>query len=198
MSLEHIIRIAEVDAQAVIAGAVITVPNYWSQAERQAMLDAADLAGLNVYALLNENTAAALQFGIDRKYDNETVPQTHLFYNMGATSTKVSIATFVPRLGKDGRIEGSVEVLSYAYDRSLGGQYFEPALTAFIADAVNAQLKAKGLTDDIRAHPRPFAKVRLAAGKESRAVRQSGIAHSPRIIVARHRFQGENHSRGIL
>jgi molecular chaperone DnaK (HSP70) len=89
MSLEHIVKISEADAETFLSGATLTVPNFFTQVERQALLDSADLASLNVYALVNENTAAAIQYGIDRTYTNETEPHTILLYNMGSTSTNV-------------------------------------------------------------------------------------------------------------
>jgi len=63
------------------------VPAFWTQKERQALLDAASLAGLNVLSLLNENVAGAIQYGIDFDFQPE---QTYniIFYNMGAAYTQ--------------------------------------------------------------------------------------------------------------
>ena len=180
MSLEHVIKISEADAETFVSGATITVPSYFTQVERQAMLDAADLAGLNVYALLNENTAAAIQYGIDRTYTNETQPHTILLYNMGSTSTKVSIVTFSARQVKDGRknkTEGGLEVLSLGYDPRLGGQYFESILTDRIAAEVNQQLKTKGKAGDVREHPRALAKIRSAADKAKNVLSANQDTH---------------------
>jgi hypoxia up-regulated 1 len=71
-----------------IKDVVITVPPYLTQTERQAVLDAADLAGLHVLRLLNAETAVALHYGITRKFN--ATPEYHIFYDMGAASTKVS------------------------------------------------------------------------------------------------------------
>ena len=170
MSLEHIVRISEVDSGAAVAGAVITVPPFFAQSQRQAILDAADLIGLNVYALVNENTGAAIQYGVDRKYDANTTADTVLFYNMGSTSTKVTIATFQPKIVKESarknRTEGEVEVRANAYDATLGGQYFEAKLTQYIGEQVNSILASKGhKKDDIFTLPKQLAKIRSAAEK---------------------------------
>ena len=69
-----------------IVDVVITVPPYFNQFERQAILDAADLAGLNVLQLINVDTAVALHYGITRKFNTT---EYHVFYDMGAASTKV-------------------------------------------------------------------------------------------------------------
>jgi hypoxia up-regulated 1 len=171
MSFHHLVKCAEVDNNGVvIKDVVLTVPEYFSQQQRQAILDAADLAGLNVLSLINENSAAAIQYGIDRKYDNETQPHTVVLYNMGSTSTKVSVARFsgysVKGSGKNkNKVVGQVEILGTASDFNLGGAHFELVITNYIADEVNAQLKAKGQTEDIRKNARAMAKIRLSAEK---------------------------------
>jgi hypoxia up-regulated 1 len=64
------------------------VPAWFGQAQRQALLDAAGLAGLNVLSLVNSHAAAALQFGIERSFANTT--EHVLFYDMGSSSTQVT------------------------------------------------------------------------------------------------------------
>ena len=65
---------------------VITVPEFATAHERRALLDAADVAGLTVLSLMDENTAAALQHAISQTYEEDT---NVLFYNMGANSIQV-------------------------------------------------------------------------------------------------------------
>jgi hypoxia up-regulated 1 len=69
-----------------IKDCVITVPSSFTQHERAAMYTAAEIADLNILTLIEENTAAALHYGIDRVFDT---PYNVLFYNMGAGSTQV-------------------------------------------------------------------------------------------------------------
>lgn len=66
----------------------VQVPAWYGQAQRQAMLDAAGLAGLNVLSLVNSHAAAALQFGIERSFANKS--EHVLFYDMGSSSTQVT------------------------------------------------------------------------------------------------------------
>jgi len=173
MSLQHIQKIAEADAEGgSVRDCVLTVPPHWTQRERAAILDAAELAGLNVLALTNENTAAAIQYGIERKYEgNGNDTHTALFYNMGSTSTKVTLADYSSWTRKErggrNRTVGQVEVRGIAYDASLGGHAFEARISDWVTNEVNKQLESiKGAsTTNIRTNMRAMAKVRAAAEK---------------------------------
>lgn len=165
MTLQHIKHIAEEDSGTPVKDCVITVPEFFTQKERQAMLDAAELAGLNVLSLINENSAALIQYGIDRKY---SVNETHrvIIYNMGSSSTKVTLATLSgyvePRKNKT---VGQFEVNAVAWDETLGGQAFEVLLMDWMAGEVNKQLAAKGDKTDVRTNTRVMAKIRAQAVK---------------------------------
>merc|ERR1712228_336982 len=93
MKLKHIKKMAEKETESDIKDCVITVPEFWSYKERQALLDSSQMAGLNVLGLINENTAAALQYALNREYaENKT--EIVIFYNFGATSLKVNIVKY--------------------------------------------------------------------------------------------------------
>jgi len=111
-------RRAEESLGGELDGAVITVPAYFDDAQRQATKDAARLAGLNVLRLLNEPTAAAIAYGLDKK--NES---TIVVYDLGGGTFDISVL----RLSK-----GVFEVLSTAGDTSLGGDDFDQALAGWI------------------------------------------------------------------
>ena len=170
MSLQHIMKIAESDAESPVKDCVITVPPYWTHRERQALIDAAEIAGLNVLSLLNENTAAAIQYGIDRKY-NASETHTILLYNMGSTSTKVNLAHYSgfvrkERGGKGNKTIGQFEMKSMGYDDTLGGHAFEMRIVDHVVDEVNKQLAAKTKKQyDIRTNAKAMAKIRSAAEK---------------------------------
>lgn len=169
MNLQHVIKISETDAEQPCKDAVIVVPPYWSYRERQAMLDAAEIAGINVLSLINENTAAAIQYGIDRKYEANSTTHRALFYNMGSTSTKVSLFEFTPYTKRESRSKnrtvGQFELKTSTYDGTLGGYYFEARIVDFVAKEVNKQLQAKNSKADIYKNPRAMAKIRSAAEK---------------------------------
>ena len=111
-----------------LVGAVITVPAYFDDAQRQATKDAARLAGLNVLRLLNEPTAAAVAYGLDQKAEGVVA-----IYDLGGGTFDISIL----------RLTGGVfEVLATGGDSALGGDDFDHA----VADWVIAQA---GLSSDL-------------------------------------------------
>jgi len=100
-------------------GAVITVPAYFDDAQRQSTRDAATVAGINVLRLLNEPTAAALAYGLNERSDGQTVA----VFDLGGGTFDISI------LKLD---DGVFQVLSTAGDTHLGGDDFDQALAAIL------------------------------------------------------------------
>lgn len=148
---------------------VFTVPSFATQAERQAYLDTAALAEFNVLGLIDENTAAALNYGMDKVYEE---PKTFLFYNFGASALQVSVIKYhvfeVPesKYSKKMKTVGSIEVLGKAWDQTLGGQAFDHRLVEYMADHFNREWnKARGHEKDVRDIPRAMTKIRLQANK---------------------------------
>lgn len=103
-----------------ITDAVITIPAYFNDAQRQATKDAGKIAGLNVLRIINEPTAAALAYGLDKKF-NETI----LVYDLGGGTFDVSIL----EVG-----DGVFEVKSTSGDTHLGGDNFDKAIVDWMAD----------------------------------------------------------------
>lgn len=121
---------AEKSLGGELVGAVITVPAYFDDAQRQATKDAARLAGLNVLRLLNEPTAAAVAYGLDNAAEG-----TYVIYDLGGGTFDVSIL----KLSK-----GVFEVLATNGDSALGGDDFDRRIFCWILEAskckpVNAQ-----------------------------------------------------------
>ncbi|MDG1937338.1 MAG: Fe-S protein assembly chaperone HscA [Pseudomonadales bacterium] len=115
-----------------IDGAVITVPAYFDDAQRQATKDAATLAGLNVLRLINEPTAAAVAYGLDKADDRHIV-----VYDLGGGTFDVSILQLS---------EGVFEVLATGGDSALGGDDFDLAIVAWAlseAEITQAELSAQ-------------------------------------------------------
>ena len=148
---------------------VLTVPSFYTQHERRALLDAAELAELNVLALVNENTAAALHFGIDRIDEK---PLNYLFYNMGAGALQVSVVRYLSyphkatKYAKEKNV-GAFEVLGTSWDATLGGSSFDARLVEFMADEFNVVWNEKRKTKgkDVRDYPRAMAKLMIQANK---------------------------------
>lgn len=149
---------------------VLTVPCFATVHERRALLDAAMLADLNVLGLLEENTASALHYAMDKQFPE---PQTLVFYNMGGTAVQVSVVKFynynITTAGSTKpKTVGALEVLSKAWDSTVGGQSFDHRLVEHLADEFNAlwdKKRGDGQHKDIRKIPRPMTKLRLQANK---------------------------------
>ena len=127
-----------------IAKAVITVPAYFNDAQRQATKDAGTIAGLEVLRIINEPTASALAYGIDKEGDS-----TVLVYDLGGGTFDVSIL----QLG-----DGVFEVKSTAGNNRLGGDDFDKRVIDYLAD----EFKKKEGTD-LRKDPVAMQRLRDAA-----------------------------------
>lgn len=115
---------AEASLGGELVGAVITVPAYFDDAQRQATKDAARLAGLNVLRLLNEPTAAAVAYGLDQHGDNHQQGVVAI-YDLGGGTFDISIL----------RLTGGVfEVLATGGDSALGGDDFDHAIASWIVE----------------------------------------------------------------
>lgn len=130
MILQNLKKTAEAYLGETVDKAVITVPAYFNDAQRQATKDAGKIAGLEVLRIINEPTAAALAYGID-KTDKE---QTVLVFDLGGGTFDVSILSLA---------DGTFEVLSTAGDNVLGGDDFDKA----IMDWLVAEFKAESGVD---------------------------------------------------
>ena len=119
---------AEESLAGELSGAVITVPAYFDDAQRQATKDAARLAGINVLRLLNEPTAAAVAYGLDRGSEG-----VHVVYDLGGGTFDVSILRFT---------RGVFEVLATAGDSALGGDDFDHLLAQWL-------MEQAGIVDDL-------------------------------------------------
>ena len=121
MILQYLKEYAEGYLGEKVDKAVITVPAYFNDAQRQATKDAGRIAGLNVERIINEPTAAALAFGID-KVDKE---QRIMVFDLGGGTFDVSILDLA---------DGTFEVLATAGDNKLGGDDFDNALVDYMAE----------------------------------------------------------------
>jgi len=116
--LKHLKQRAEATLGGALVGAVITVPAYFDDAQRQATKDAATLAGLNVLRLLNEPTAAAVAYGLDQKAEGVFV-----IFDLGGGTFDISVL----RLS-----QGVFEVLATAGDSALGGDDLDHAIAGWM------------------------------------------------------------------
>ena len=145
-----ILQKLKLDAEAylgeTISDAVITVPAYFNDSQRQATKDAGRIAGLNVRRIINEPTAASLAYGMDKKKDEKIA-----VYDLGGGTFDISILD----LG-----EGTCEVMATNGDTHLGGDDFDNALIDWLADDFKA---ANGI--DLKADPMALQRLKEAAEK---------------------------------
>ena len=144
--LQKMKETAEKYTGETVSKAVITVPAYFNDAQRQATKDAGKIAGLEVLRIVNEPTAAALAYGLDKKKTGKIV-----VYDLGGGTFDVSIL----ELG-----DGVFEVLSTNGDTALGGEDFDAALTQYIIDEFK---KSDGI--DLSKDKLALQRVREAAEK---------------------------------
>jgi molecular chaperone DnaK len=116
--------------------AVVTVPAYFADAQRKATIEAGRLAGLNVARIINEPTAAALAYGLQKSGVEETV----LIYDLGGGTFDVTVA----RIGPE-----EVNVLSTAGDRDLGGKDWDDLIATYLAEKFAADTGLDPLDDPV-------------------------------------------------
>ncbi|XP_030562794.1 heat shock protein 68-like [Drosophila novamexicana] len=151
---------AEAYLGTTIRDAVITVPAYFNDSQRQATKDAGAIAGLNVLRIINEPTAAALAYGLDKNLKGE---RNVLIFDLGGGTFDVSILTID---------EGSLfEVRSTAGDTHLGGEDFDNRLVNHFADEFKRKFKK-----DLRSNPRALRRLRTAAERAKRTLSSSSEA----------------------
>ena len=155
MILQKLKQDAEAYLGEPVTDAVITVPAYFSDSQRQATKDAGKIAGLNVLRIINEPTAAALAYGMDKETN-----QKILIYDLGAGTFDVSIL----EIG-----DGVFEVLATAGNNRLGGDDFDERIMNYIADEFK---KSHGI--DLRNDR--MAKQRLKEAAEKAKIELSGMA----------------------
>jgi heat shock protein 5 len=152
MILVKMKEIAEAYLGKEITNAVVTVPAYFNDAQRQATKDAGVIAGLNVLRIINEPTAAAIAYGLDKKSKEKNI----LVYDLGGGTFDVSILTID---------EGVFEVLATNGDTHLGGEDFDQRLMTHFIKLIK---KKHGV--DLSENQRAIAKLRREMEKAKRAL----------------------------
>ena len=125
--LKKLKSVAEENLGGELMGTVVTVPAYFDDAQRQATKDACELAGLNVLRLINEPTAAAVAYGLDKKSMGHFV-----VFDLGGGTFDVSILNLS---------KGLFEVLATHGDANLGGDDFDQAIVNFLNDEYKLKVK---------------------------------------------------------
>ncbi len=147
MTLQKMKKTAEDYLGQTVTEAVITVPAYFNDAQRQATKEAGEIAGLKVMRIINEPTAAALAYGLDKKGQDQKIA----VYDLGGGTFDISVL----ELG-----DGVFEVLSTNGDTHLGGDDFDHVIIDWLADEFKAE---EGI--DLRLDPMSLQRIKEAAEK---------------------------------
>merc|ERR1712178_245787 len=139
--------------------AVITVPAHFSDSQRQAVIDAGTISGLNVLRIINEPTAAAIAYGLDKKGDEKNV----LIFDLGGGTFDVSLLTIE---------EGIFEVKSTAGDTHLGGEDFDNRMVDFFLQEFKRRHRK-----DMSKNQRALRRLRTACERAKRTLSSSTQAH---------------------
>jgi len=151
--------IAEAFIGREVKNAVITVPAYFNDAQRQATKDAGVISGLNVLRIINEPTAAAIAYGLDQKGPEKNV----LIFDLGGGTFDVSLLTIE---------EGIFEVKATAGDTHLGGEDFDNRMVDHFVDEFKKKNKK-----DISTNQRALRRLRTACERAKRTLSSSTQAH---------------------
>jgi heat shock protein 1/8 len=160
MVLQKMKTTAEAYLGREVKDAVITVPAYFNDSQRQATKDAGAIAGLNVLRIINEPTAAALAYGLDKKGVGE---QNVIVFDCGGGTHDVSLITMD---------DGVFEVKATGGDTHLGGEDFDSSIVEWAA----AEFKKK-TKQDITTSPRALRRLRTAAERAKRVLSSSTQAN---------------------
>ncbi|CAM9236497.1 unnamed protein product [Phaeothamnion confervicola] len=162
MVLGKMKEIAEAFLGSEVKNAVVTVPAYFNDSQRQATKDAGTIASLNVLRIINEPTAAAIAYGLDKGTDKKHERHV-LVFDLGGGTFDVSLLTIE---------EGIFEVKATAGDTHLGGEDFDNRMVDFFADDFKRRYRK-----DLRSSQRALRRLRTACERAKRTLSNSTQAH---------------------
>jgi heat shock protein 1/8 len=158
MVLTKMKEVAEAYIGEKVTDAVITVPAYFNDSQRQATKDAGHIAGLNVLRIINEPTAAAIAYGLDKKSEEKNV----LIFDLGGGTFDVSLLSID---------DGIFEVKATAGDTHLGGEDFDNILMKYFMDEFKRKTKI-----DISENKRALRRLKTACERAKRTLSSSATA----------------------
>ena len=158
MVLTKMKEVAEAYIGEKVTDAVITVPAYFNDSQRQATKDAGHIAGLNVLRIINEPTAAAIAYGLDKKSEEKNV----LIFDLGGGTFDVSLLTID---------DGIFEVKATAGDTHLGGEDFDNILMKYFIDEFKRKHKV-----DLSDNKRSLRRLKTACERAKRTLSSSATA----------------------
>jgi heat shock protein 1/8 len=162
MILTEMKRTAENYLGHDVSKAVVTVPAYFNDSQRQSTKDACRIAGLEPLRIINEPTAAAIAYGLDKQVEEKNAEKNVLIFDLGGGTFDVSLLTIE---------DGMFEVKSTAGDTHLGGEDFDSRMLSHFIEEFKRKEKC-----DIRGNQRSIRRLRTACEKAKRTLSSSSSA----------------------
>ena len=166
MQLAYIKQVADSQLEEdVVRDIVVTVPGWYSQYERQAIMDAIEIAGMKTNALINDGAAIAFNYAMTRSFPT---PEHHIIYDAGAGSISATLVSFSSSTDTKSKGKGEstlIEVKGLGYDALLGGAELDRRLRDILADKFDALPKVQALGKSVRSDPKGLAKLAKEAAR---------------------------------
>ena len=160
MILTKMKEVAEAYIGEIVTDAVVTVPAYFNDSQRQATKDAGAIAGLNILRIINEPTAAAIAYGLDKLSEEKTV----LIFDLGGGTFDVSLLSID---------DGIFEVKATAGDTHLGGEDFDNIMMKYFTDEFKRKHQ---VTADILNNKRAMRRLKIACERAKRTLSSASTA----------------------
>ena len=159
MQFSYVRELAESAANEKVSDVILTIPPYYTQHERDAVVDAVEIAGMRTLALIHDGTAVAVNYAMTRSFNDQ--PEYHIIYDAGASSIRATVAAFssVPGNSKKDTAT-SIAIKGIGFDRSTGGVELDRRLREILISDFNKKHKK-----DIRQDKRGMAKLWKEAGR---------------------------------
>jgi len=142
---------AQAELKIPVSDCVISVPGWYTDVQRRAILDAADISGLNPLRLINDTTASALGYGITKTDLPEEKPRHVVFCDIGHSSYSVAVVAY---------LKGQLTIRSTAYDRHFGGRNFDEVLVDHLSEMFKEKYRI-----DVKSNNKALFRLRSAAEK---------------------------------
>lgn len=162
MYLNKLKDITSVEIKGPVSDCVITVPVWFTEVQRRAVLSAAEIAGLNCLRLINDTTAASLGYGITKTDLPEEKPRIVAFVDIGHSSYTCSIVSF---------LKGQLTVRGVAFDEHFGGRDFDDVLVKNLAEQFKEKYKV-----DVYTNKKALLRLRVAAERCKKVLSSNPIA----------------------
>ncbi|KAI0920555.1 hypothetical protein AcV5_010261 [Taiwanofungus camphoratus] len=162
MQFAYVRELAESVAGEKVNDVIVTVPPYYTQFERDAVVDAIEIAGLRTLALINDGTAVAVNYAMTRTFPT---PEYHIIYDAGASSIRATVVRFAstssnPKSKASLKDSTQITVAGIGYDRKTGGTELDRRLREIMINDFQRKFQK-----DIRSDKRAMAKLWREAGR---------------------------------